>query len=250
MKTGLLIIFASVGLLFLIPYAFASESFYGTSSFENTHSELIPGIPTQFEIKFQYTAGPYALSNFSPVIDVSPTSASSMVYLDVEPLEGISQGQIARIPVKITVNPNIEHEKIFLSVYFTGDHFSSRSDAFYKSAWTDSITFDIAPKDLTSAELPSSEDYEFETMSGARCDGEISLCYGTFYNGTTMPIQCDYRHSCGIIPFDDSDVFSLSPLKQFKAGTLFSEIKCNGNLQLTRGMTELRHVSRMKPFLS
>ncbi len=41
----------------------------------------------------------------------------------------------------------MEHEKIFLSIYFTGDHFSSRSDAFYKSAWTDSITFDIAPKD-------------------------------------------------------------------------------------------------------
>ena len=234
MKTKLLIIFASVGLLFLIPYAFASESFYGTSSFENTPSELIPGIPAQFEIKFQYTAGPYALSNFSPVMDVSPTSASSMVYLDLEPIEGISQGQIARIPVKIIVNPNIEHEKIFLSVYFTGDHFSSRSDAFYKSAWTDSITLDIAPKDLTSAELPSSEDYEFETMSGARCDGKISLCYGTFHNGTTMPIQCDYRHSCGLIPFDNSDVFSQSPLKQFKTGTLFSEIKCNGNLHLTQ----------------
>ena len=123
MKTRLLIILASVGVLISIPYAFASESFYGTSSFENITSELTPGKPTQFEIKFQYTTGPYALSNFSPVIDVSPASASSMVHLDVEPLEGISQGQVTRIPVTITINPNIEHEKIFLSIYFTGDHF-------------------------------------------------------------------------------------------------------------------------------
>ena len=55
----------------LAPNAFGSESFYGTSSFENTPSELTLGKPTQFEIKFQYIEGPYALSNFSPVIDVS-----------------------------------------------------------------------------------------------------------------------------------------------------------------------------------
>ena len=166
MKTRLLIIIASVGLLVSIPFTFASESFYGTSSFENTPSELTPGKPTQFEIKFQYTAGPYALSNFSPVIDVSPTSASLMVHIDVETLEGISQGQVVRIPVTITVNPNIEHEKIFLSIYFTGDHFSSRSDAFYKSAWTDSITFDIAPKDqvgiLVDYEIVPWDDFEYE----------------------------------------------------------------------------------------
>jgi hypothetical protein len=147
MKTRLLTFLTSIVLLISIPHAFASESFYGASSFENTPSELTLGKPTQFEIKFQYTAGPYALSNFSPVIDVTPTSANSMIHIDVEPLEGISRGQIIRIPVTITVNPNIDHEKIFLSIYFTGDHFSSRSDAFYKSAWSDSIIFDIAPKD-------------------------------------------------------------------------------------------------------
>jgi len=156
MKTRLLILFVFVGLLVSIPHAFASESFYGTSSFENITSELTPGKPTQFEIKFRYTVGPYALGNFSPVIDVSPTSASSMIHLDVESPEEISQGQVARIPVTITANPNIEHEKIFLSIYFTGDHFSSRSDAFYKSAWTDSITFDIAPK----AQVGTLVDYE------------------------------------------------------------------------------------------
>lgn len=171
MKTRLLIVIIFVGLLVSIPYVFASESFYGTSSFENTPSELTPGKPTQFEIKFQYTAGPYALSNFSPVIDVSPTSASPMVHFDVEPLEGISQGQVVRIPVTITVNPNIEHEKIFLSIYFTGDHFSSRSDAFYTSAWTDSITFDIAPKDqvgtLVNYEIIEWNDFEYEFQDDA-----------------------------------------------------------------------------------
>ena len=171
MKTKLLIILASVVLLVSIPYVFASESFYGISSFENTPSELTPGKPTQFEIKFQYTTGPYALSNFSPVIDVSPTNANSMIHIDVESLAGISQGQIVRIPVTITVNPNIEHEKIFLNIYFTGDHFSSRSDTFYKSAWTDSITFDIAPKNqvrtLVNYEIIPWTDFEYEFQENA-----------------------------------------------------------------------------------
>jgi hypothetical protein len=82
-----------------------------------------------------------------------------------------------------------------------------------------------------SKELPSSQDYEFEKLTGARCDGEVALCYGTFYNGTTIPIQCDYRHSCGVIPFDNN-VFYQSPLKQFKSGIPIEEIKCRGNLQL------------------
>lgn len=143
MKTRLLIIIVSVGLSFSIPYAFASESFFGTSSFENIPSKLIPGKPTQFEIKFQYTSEPYALDNLISIIDVNPASAKSHVQIDVKPLEGITQGQIARIPVAITVEPQIEHEQIFLSVSFTGDHFSSRSDATYKSAWSDSVIIDI-----------------------------------------------------------------------------------------------------------
>ena len=94
-----------------------------------------------------------------------------MVHIDIESPEEISQGQIVRIPVTITVNPNIEHEKIFLSIYFTGDHFSSRSDAFYKSAWTDSITFDVAPKvqvgTLADYEIISWDDIEYQSFSDA-----------------------------------------------------------------------------------
>ncbi len=168
MKTRLLILLASVGLLVLIPHAFASESFHGTSSFENAPLELTPGKPTKFEIKFRYTEGPYALSNLSPIIDVSPASAIPTVRIDTEPLEGITQGQVARIPVTVTVNPNIDHEKIFLSISFTGNHFSSRSDAFYKSSWTDSIAFDIAPKDkadiFVDYEIIPWEDFEYEII--------------------------------------------------------------------------------------
>jgi len=156
MKTRLLIILASVGLLVSVPHAFPSESFHGTSSFENVPLELTPGESTKFEIKFRYTEDPYALSNLSPIIDVSPASAIPMVRIDVEPLEEITQGQVARIPVTVTVNPDIEHEKIFLSISFTGDRFPSRSDATYKSAWNDFISFDIASKD----QIDVSSDYE------------------------------------------------------------------------------------------
>ena len=59
MKSRLLIILASIGLLISIPTTFASESFYGTSSFEGVPSEIPRGVPTTFEIKFQYTVGPW-----------------------------------------------------------------------------------------------------------------------------------------------------------------------------------------------
>ena len=92
----------------------------------------------------------------------------------------------------------------------------------------------LIPSVFASENFPSSQNYEFETMTGARCDGESDLCYGTFYNGTTIPIQCDYRHSCGVIPFANSDAFYQSPLKQFKSGIPFDEIQCSKNLQLTQ----------------
>ena len=143
----LLTLLAFAGLVGLIPSVFASESFHGSSSFENAPSELTPGESAKFEIKLRYTEGPYAISNLSSLIVVSPASAAPMVLVEAQPLEGITQGQVVRIPVTLTLNPNIEHEKIFLSVSFSGNHFSSRSDAFYKSSWTDSISFDVAPKD-------------------------------------------------------------------------------------------------------
>ncbi len=140
------LILMGVAFSFLTPQilAYSSEElFYGSSSFEKIPTSVIPGSLTEFEIKFRYITGPYALSNFSTVIEISPASASSKVRVDVEPIEGISHGQVVRIPVTITVDPGIEHEKIFLSVYFTGEHFLNSSDVFYKSAWIDSATIDI-----------------------------------------------------------------------------------------------------------
>ena len=234
MKTRLLIILA-IGISGLvIPSAFSvtEELMYGSSSIELLPDEIISGKPTLFEIKFQYTEGPYALDNFIPVIEVSPDSARSYVTIDVDPRE-VTNRQVVRIPVTLTVDPQIEHEKIFLSISFSGDHFSSRSDAIYKSSWSESVILNISSEKLSSIELPSSQDYEFETMSGARCDGEISLCYGTFANGTSVPIQCDYRHSCGVVSFDDYDVFYQSPLKQFKSGIIFDDLKCKTGLEST-----------------
>jgi len=83
----------------------------------------------------------------------------------------------------------------------------------------------IIPQAFGSEKLPSSQDYEFETMTGASCDGENTLCYGTFANGTAIPIQCDYRHSCGVVPFDNNQI--LSPLKQIKSGVALVDVKCN-----------------------
>lgn len=186
--------------------AFASESFYGTSSFENAPSELTTGKSTKFEIKFQYTDGPYALSNFSPVINVSPASASSMVHLDVKSPEEISQGQITRIPVTITVNPDIDHEKIFLSISFTGDHFSSRSDVFYKSAWTDSISFDIAPKDQVGTLVDP-------TLTGSYELSE-ALCLG----------------GPGMIMDENCQRVRPSPYSQQKDGIDPEQVRCNRDL--------------------
>jgi len=93
----------------------------------------------------------------------------------------------------------------------------------------------IIPQAFGYEKLPSSQDYEFETMTGANCDGEVSLCYGTFANGTTIPIQCDYRHSCGVVSFDDpvyTVPLNMSPLKQFKSGISIDEIQCKQDLVL------------------
>jgi len=219
---------------FILPQAFANENlFYGTSSFERLPSFLVPENTEIVEIKFQYTDGPYSLS-VKPIIDISPKGASSYVHAEFPLLEGVVKNSIKRMVGTITVDPEIPSEKIFLNISYNGTY-GVEPPVNFKSGWIDSLILDISQK-VTITKVPSSQDYEFDTMTGARCNGEPSFCHGTFANGTTIPIQCDYRHSCGAIPFDASvyKVFQLSPLKQFKSGIPFSEIKCNGNLQLTQ----------------
>lgn len=165
----ILVCILTLSLVAVIPQAFAQSEnlLYGTSSFENVPPSIIPGKPTTFDIKFQYTTGPYAISNFSPVIDVNPDSATSKVRIELQSLESLTQRQIARIPVTITVDPSIEHEKIFLSVFFTGQHFIS--DESYKSAWTDSVTLEISPKDVIAILLGECDtiDVESSVTSGS-----------------------------------------------------------------------------------
>jgi len=144
MKIYLLIILsvAISGLLTPSVFGVAEELIQGSSSLELLPTEITPGNPVSFEIKFQYTEGPYALDNFVPVIEISPSSASPHVKIDVESTD-VTYGQIIRIPVTLTIDPQIEHEKIYLSISFTGDYFSSHSDATYKSAWIESVIIDI-----------------------------------------------------------------------------------------------------------
>jgi hypothetical protein len=168
MNVGIILIcILALSIVTFTPQAFAQSEnlLYGSSSFENVPPSIIPGKPTTFDIKFQYTTGPYAISNFSPVIDVNPDSATSKVRIELQSLESLTQRQIARIPVTITVDPSIEHEKIFLSVFFTGQHFIS--DESYKSAWTDSVTLEISLQDKITIPLGKCETIDIEyTISG------------------------------------------------------------------------------------
>jgi hypothetical protein len=152
MKTRFLIIFAFAGLLISIPHSFASESFYGTSSFENVPSEISRHFPTTVEIKFQYTVGPWGLGDLVPVIETVPENASPYVKFEFDPTE-IQKNSIARIPITITVDPTLEYEKIFLSVSFDGNGVNGIS---FKSGWTDSLILSIGPRD----EIGHVVDYE------------------------------------------------------------------------------------------
>ncbi len=214
----------------IIPQAFgvSEEIIHGRSSFELLPSEIITDKPISFEIVFMYYDHPYSIESLSPIIEINPSSALSNVHVEIEPIS-VYPGQIFRIPVNMTINSEIEHKKIFLTLSFIGNN--PKTDTVYKSGWTESAIIDVIQNDVDSEELPSSQEYEFERLTGARCDGEVALCYGTFYNGTTIPVQCDYRHSCGVIPFDN-DVFFQSPLKQFKSGIAIDKITCKENLQL------------------
>ncbi|WP_371503970.1 hypothetical protein [Nitrosopumilus adriaticus] len=155
MKTKVLLIIvmmASVGLLLFVPNVHASESFHGTSSFENIPSEISRHFPTTFDIKLQYTAGPWGLDDVIPVIEISPENATSYVNFYFEPIS-VDKNSIGRIPVTITVDPAIEYEKIFLSVSFEGNNSQA---GLLKSGWTDSLILSLGPRDEISRQV----DYE------------------------------------------------------------------------------------------
>ena len=153
MKTRLLIIIVFSLVLFpTVTKSFAEESFSGTSSFENVPAEISRHFPSTFDVRLQYTVGPWGMDELVPVIDITPESAASQIQIDFEPVS-VYKNSIARIPITITVDPIIEYEKIFLSVSFEGN---TSQDISFKSAWTDSLILSLGPRD----EISQRVDYE------------------------------------------------------------------------------------------
>lgn len=187
---------ASVGLLLFVPNVYASESFYGTSNFENIPSEISRHFPTTFDIKLQYTVGPWGIDELVPVIEVIPENAISYVQLDFEAIS-LPKNSIGRIPVTITVDPALEYEKIFLNVSFEGH----TSQNFFKSGWTDSLILSLGPRDVISIML----------------DNDDLLCTGI--RGAEVDKHCN--------------IIRPSPYSQQLDGVNSEQVKCN--LDLYRG---------------
>jgi len=242
MKSRVLEIFV-IGLCgLLIPPAFGvnEELIYGNSSIELLPAEIIPGKSTSFEIKFQYTEGPYALDNLIPVFEINPASSSSHVKINVKPT-GVIHSQIIKIPVTLTVDPQIEHKKVYLSISFTGDHFSSRSDTIYKSAWIESVILDIVQGNMLS---PGSPVPEPEPV----CKGGTILMNGVCVStdGHMCGSETTYQDGICVVDKTENSTTSSSyswggplfihnansPLKQFKSGISIDEIRCRENLVL------------------
>ena len=137
MLLGLLVIPTIAG-------SFAEKSFNGYSSIDPPVSEVMSGQSSVMNIRFLYNSGPYVMESFAPIIEVNPSSARQLVQVDVDSIE-IIQGQIKRIPVTLTVDPQIEHDKIFLSISYAGHHF--QTGELQKSSWNDQVTLDIIVQD-------------------------------------------------------------------------------------------------------
>ena len=151
MKNSIILLLAVIIGLGGASSAYASETFHGTSSFENIPAEISRHFPSTFDIKLQYTIGPWGFDELIPVIEISPENAKSHVNLDFEPIP-VYKNSIGRIPVTITLDPDIDYDKIFLSVSFEG----STTQNIYKSGWTDSLILSIGPRDVVSRQV----DYE------------------------------------------------------------------------------------------
>lgn len=138
MKGLVLSIIVVSGLSVLASNAFAENLFYGSSSLERLYSAT-PGASSDFEIKIQYTVGPYQIEKLTPVFGVSPKDAVRYVQITANPLDGLSRNDVGRIQGTMSVDSQIPYDSVFVTVYFEG----LDSDNTYKSAWTDSITVDV-----------------------------------------------------------------------------------------------------------
>jgi len=133
----------------------AIETFDGKASFERVPEIIIPNTPTEFEIKFHYVGKPYVLYDLIPVIDVNPESAIPFVQIETVTSE-LQPSVPGRIPVTITVDKNIPHQKIFLSVSYDAVGYGDKP---YKSSWSDFLTLEIGKNQVAHHLPPPSISY-------------------------------------------------------------------------------------------
>ncbi|MDH3341163.1 MAG: BPTI/Kunitz domain-containing protein [Nitrosopumilus sp.] len=140
MKTILLII---IGMLFSVSLimlpVYAVETFDGKASFERVPEIIISDVPNEFEIKLHYVGKPYVLYDLTPIIDINPESAIPFVQIETVTSE-LYPSVPGRIPVIITIDKDIPHQKIFLSVSYDA---KGMGDIPYKSSWSDFLTLEI-----------------------------------------------------------------------------------------------------------
>jgi hypothetical protein len=200
--------------LLLTPQVFAEESFNGYSSVDPPLSEIVSGQSTVMTIRFLYTSGPYAMNNFIPIIEINPSSARQFVQVDVDSID-ITQGQIKRIPVTLTTDIHIDHDKIFLSISYAGNHFMSGE--LQKSSWNDQVVLDIVVNEKPIPE-PEQDSPVYENCGPGT----------TLHNGICVVDKTKENSSDSSVRWGESaynpDI--KSPLKQFKSGVPIYEIEC------------------------
>jgi len=92
--------------------------------------------------------GVYSLSDFKPIIDVSPKEAASYVHIEFEPVNTPVLNSVTRIYGTITVDSDIPSEKIFLNISYVGTY-DVVPPVNFKSGWFDSLILNISQKKVT-----------------------------------------------------------------------------------------------------
>ena len=213
------LIIIGVFALVMIPVSaksFAEESFNGYSSIDPLLSEIVSGQSTTMNIRFFYISGPYGMNNFTPIIEVNPSSAGKFIQVNVDPIE-IKQGQIQRIPVVLTLDPHVDHEKIFLSISFAGNHFIT--DELQKSSWNDQVVLDVIVNDELIPE--PEQDRPIYENCGPGTILESGIC--------TVEKETDVVYSDVKWESSVKILKQLSPLKQIKNGIALFDVICPEN---------------------
>ncbi|MFB5620809.1 MAG: hypothetical protein ACE5RC_06740, partial [Nitrosopumilus sp.] len=194
---------------------------------------IISDVPNEFEIKFHYVGEPYVLYDLTPIINVNPESAIPFVKIETTSSE-LQPSVPGRIPVTITVDKNISHQKIFLSVSYEALGYGDKQ---YKSSWSDFLILEIGEnQDYTIVETPK--------LPEKTCKEEHVLIYKYNKTPTCVTYQtgqklvkrgwatCDDGishdrghpcgpHSSGVVSFDS---YKAEPEPEKTSGTFYPRI--------------------------